>query len=399
MKRYRKIYYAEANFNKNEINASIEVLKKQKHSLMGGKQTKNLEKKVCNLFGMNYGLMTNSGSSSNLLAVKSFNFKENSEIITPALTFSTTVSPIVQSNLIPVFVDVDYKTLQIDIYEIEKAITRKTVAIMAPNLIGNIADWKNLRKIADKYKIKLIEDSADTIGYKFLSKKKYKKAEACTTSFYASHVVTGAGFGGMVCFNNKKNLKQARVLRSWGRRSANYEETEDHKRRFKCKISGMNYDDKFVFDELGFNFIGSDISAAFAISKLKKLNENINKRISNFNKLNNIFTKYSNFVDTFNTTENYKTGWLAFPFLLKNKYKKKRKELQIMLEKTGIQTRTIFTGNITRQPVAKKFKWKSHGKLNISNHIMESGMLIGCHELIDNNDINFIKKQIDGFFI
>ena len=397
MKNYKKIYYAEANFDDDEINASIKVLKNQKYSLMGGKQTKYLEKKVANLFRMKFGLMTNSGSSSNLLAVKAFKFEENSEVITPALTFSTTVAPIVQSKLIPVFIDVDYNTLQIDINKIEKAISKKTVAIMAPNLIGNIADWKNLRKLANRYKIKLIEDSADTIGYKYLGKTKYKKAEACTTSFYASHVVTGAGFGGMACFNDEKILSHARILRSWGRRSANYNESEDYNTRFECKISGIDYDDKYVFDELGYNFIGSDISAAFAISKIKKLNKNINKRIENFEKLKKIFIKHSDNVHTFDTTKNYKTGWLAFPFLLKNKYKDRRKDLQIQLEKSGIQTRTIFTGNITKQPVAKKFKWRSSGNLNVADNIMKSGILIGCHELINDKDIAFIKKQIDDF--
>ena len=128
-----------------------------------------------------------SGSSSNLLAIKSFNFPKNSEIITPALTFSTTVSPIVHSGLIPVFIDVHFKTLQINEELVEKAISKKTVAIMAPNLIGNISNWKELKKIASRHNLFLIEDSADTIGYK--SKYEYKKPDVSTTSFYASHIL------------------------------------------------------------------------------------------------------------------------------------------------------------------------------------------------------------------
>ena len=142
---------------------------------MGGKKTNLLERKISKIFGMKYGLMTNSGSSSNLLALKSFNF-DSGEIITPALTFSTTVAPIVQCGLIPVFVDVDIKTLQIDTNLIQNAINKKTVAIMVPNLIGNIADWKELRKIADNYKLALIEDSCDTVGYKYKSGQKYSNA-------------------------------------------------------------------------------------------------------------------------------------------------------------------------------------------------------------------------------
>lgn len=270
---------------------------------------------------------------------------------------------------------------------------------MVPNLIGNVADWKKISEIAKEHKLYLIEDSADTIGYKYLGKKKYSKPDICTTSFYASHLVTGAGFGGMVCFKNLKHYNLARSLRSWGRRSSLYGESEDYRKRFNRKISGYDYDDKYVFDELGFNFIASDISAAFAIENLKKLNLNIDKRVHNFEKLLKIFKKFEDYIDTFNTTKDYKTGWLAFPFVLKNKYVNKRKKLQIFLEKANIQTRTIFTGNITRQPVAKKFTWKKHSTLHNSDKVMKSGILIGCHELISNENIKYIEKKLGEFFI
>ena len=397
VKKY-KYYYAEANYGKNEVDAVLSVLKNQRHFLMGGNQTLMLEKKVSKLFSMKYGLMTNSGSSSNLLAIASFEFKKGSEIITPALTFSTTVSPIVHCGLIPAFVDIDLKTLQINTKSIEKAINKKTVAIMVPNLIGNVADWKKLRFIADKYKLKLIEDSADTIGYNYIYSKKYKKADVCTTSFYASHIITGAGFGGMVCFNDEKNFRLARSLRNWGRRSANYGEKETYTRRFNCEIDGIRYDDKYVFDDLGYNLMGSNISAAFAISKLKKLKKNIKYRKENFKKLKLIFSDFSDFIVTFDTTPGYETGWLAFPIMLKNEYINRRADLQIKLEKSGIQTRTIFTGNITRHPVSKKFKWKAYDKLINSDKVMQSGILLGCHELINDNHINYLRKILHEFF-
>jgi len=397
MKTRYKYLYAEANYGIEEINSVLKVLKNQRHYLMGGKKTNILENKVSKKFGMKYGLMTNSGSSSNLLALKSFNFIKG-EVITPALTFSTTVSPIVHCGLIPVFVDINIKTLQIDTNLIQRAINEKTVAIMVPNLIGNIADWKELRKISDKNNLALIEDSADTIGYKYKFKQKYNKADVCTTSFYASHVITGAGFGGMVCFNNEEKFKFCRSLRNWGRRSANYGEKETFKRRLNCEIDGIRYDDKYVFDDVGYNFMASDISAAFALCRLKKLKENLKKRIRNFKKLKKMFNEFDEFVDTFETTKGYETGWLAFPFMLKGKYSEKRSNLQIKLEQSYIQTRTIFSGNITRQPVAKKFKWKKIGRLTNADKIMKTGILIGCHELINDNHINYLYNNLYEFF-
>lgn len=392
-----KIYYAEASYDNKEINSVLNVLKNQRLNLMAGPQTNTLEKKVSKIFKMKYGLMTNSGSSSNLLGIKSLNIQEGGEVITPALTFSTTVSPLVHSKLIPVFIDINYETLQIDISKIYKAINKNTKAIMVPNLIGNVADWFQLRKIANDFNLLLIEDSADTIGYEYFGKK-YTKADICTTSLYASHLVTGAGFGGVVCFNNAKHYNLAKSLRSWGRRSSQYGETEDYRKRFNRKVSGYDYDDKYIFDELGYNFIGSDISAAFAIENIKKLKQNINARVKNFNKLLKIFDKYKDYVDTFRTSKNYKTGWLAFPFVLKNKYSNNRKKLQIFLEKSNIQTRTIFTGNITKQPVAKRFKWKKYGQLNLSDKVMKGGILIGCHQKISSPDLVYLEKKLDNFF-
>ncbi len=397
MKHNKKIFYAEANYSNDEIREVNKVLKNQKHTLVSGINTKNLENKVKEIFGMKYALMTNSGSSANLLGLASFNFKKGSEVITPALTFSTTVAPIVQCGLIPHFVDINISTLQIDTKYINKAINKKTVAIMVPNLVGNVADWDNLRKIANKYKLKLIEDSADTIGYKYNLNKPYKKADMCTTSFYASHIVTGAGNGGVVCFNNFQNYRQALSLRSWGRRSSLYEETEDYKKRFGVKVSGISYDNKYIFDDLGFNFLGSEVSAAFALSQLKKLNKNIKTRQSNFNKLKKMLSSFKN-IKTFESTDGYQSAWLAFPFMLINDYDLKRTDLQKKLERAHIQTRTIFTGNITLQPVAKKFKWVKTGSLNNSNKVMTSGILIGCHELITDSDIDYLREKIIEFF-
>ena len=177
----------------------------------------------------------------------SFNFKKGSEIITPTLTFSTTVSPIYQIGCVPHFIDVDKFSFLSNLNQIEKAINKKTVAIMLPNLLGNVIDWRKVYKIAKKYNLSIIEDSADTIGYTFNGKNFGKYSDISTNSLYASHVITGAGFGGVVCFNDKKNYERAKLLRGWGRSSAIFNESEGLKLRFNKKVDGIPYDGKYIF--------------------------------------------------------------------------------------------------------------------------------------------------------
>ena len=162
----KKVYYGKAIYGKEEINASIKVLRNSSLSLMDGNNVKKLEKKVAEIFGKKFGLMVNSGSSANLLGLASLNLKEKTEVITPSLTFSTTISPLYHLNLIPRFIDVKENFLA-NVDQIEKSINKNTSAIMIPNLLGNIPDWQQIYKIAKKYKLKIIEDSADTIGYTY----------------------------------------------------------------------------------------------------------------------------------------------------------------------------------------------------------------------------------------
>ena len=395
-----KIYYGKAVYNNKEINASLSVLKNKSLTLIDGPAVKELEAKISKLFGKKYGLMVNSGSSANLLAFASLNLKKASEVITPTLTFSTTVAPIYQLGLIPHFIDVEKNSFIACIDQIEKAITKKTSAIIIPNLLGNVPNWKKIYLIAKKYKLKLIEDSADTIGYK-VNKKNYGAfSDITTNSMYASHIITGAGFGGIVCFNDKKLYQRAKLLRGWGRSSATFNESEGIKKRFNTKISGIPYDGKYIFSDIGYNFLPSEISAAFALEQLKKLDKNINKRVSNFDILKKFFSKFPHLFDLPEQQSGLKTAWLAYPLLIKKNSLIKRQKLQIFLEKEGIQTRTIFTGNILRQPVMKgrvHQKIKNAG-LN-SDNVMRNGILIGCHHGLSDKDLTYIKNKFNKFLL
>ena len=274
-----KIYYGKAVYDHKEINAAINVLKRKSLTLIDGPSVKELEIKIAKLFGKKFGLMVNSGSSANLLALSSLNLKKGSEIITPTLTFSTTVAPIYQLGLVPHFLDVDKSSFVSKIDQIEKCINKRTSAIMIPNLLGNVPNWKKIHKIAKKYNLKVIEDSADTIGYTFQNKNFGKFSDITTNSMYASHIITGAGFGGIVCFNDKKLYDHAKLLRGWGRSSAVFNESEGIKVRFSKKVDGIPYDGKYIFSEMGYNFLPSEISAAFALEQLKKLPSNLKKEI------------------------------------------------------------------------------------------------------------------------
>ena len=394
-----RIYYGKAVYDQKEIKAALNVLKNKSLTLIDGPSVKELENKVAKIFGKKFGLMVNSGSSANLLGLASFEFKKNSEIITPALTFSTTVAPIYQLGYIPCFIDVERNSYIANIKQIEKCINSKTVAIMIPNLLGNVPNWIEIHKIAKKYNLKVIEDSADTIGYTFNKKNFGKYSDISTNSLYASHIITGAGSGGIVCFNDKKLYEKAKLLRGWGRSSAIFNESEGIKLRFSKKVSGIPYDGKYIFSAMGYNFLPSEISAAFAIEQIKKLKKNIELRHKNFSYLHNFFKKYNNYFELPLQNKGLKTAWLAFPLLIKSKSGLNRKKLQIFLEQNGIQTRTIFTGNILRQPIMKSKKYNKYEKgFNNSDNVMKNGILIGCHHGLKLNELKFMTNMFDKFF-
>ena len=392
-----KIFYGKAVYGQKEIKASINVLKNSM-TLIDGPAVKELEKKVSKLFGKKYGLMVNSGSSANLLSLASYNFKRGSEIITPALTWSTTVSPIYQVGCIPHFVDVEKYSFLSKIEQIKKAINKKTVAIMLPNLVGNVLNWKEVYKIAKKKKLIVIEDSADTIGYTYKNKTLGKFSDVTTSSFYASHVVTGAGFGGIICFNDKKIYEKAKLLRGWGRSSSVFNESEGIKKRFSLKVGGLPYDGKYIFSDLGFNFLPSEISGAFALEQIKKLKKNIKIRISNFKRYYYFFKKYPDFFCLPTQDENIVTGWLSYPILINNKSNINRSDLQIYLEKRGVQTRPIFTGNLLRHPMMKnKIYKKVTSSFYNSDFVMKNGILIGCHQGLSKKEVDYVTRQIINF--
>ena len=391
-----KISYGKNVYGNEEIKAVLDKLKKTTH--MGAAVSK-FEKKIANIFSKKYGLMVNSGSSALTLANNVLNFKKGDEIITPCLNFGTAVSSIILSGAKPIFVDVETETLQIDSNKIEEKITKKTKGIIVPNLIGNIPNWRKIRKIANKYKLKVIEDSADTLGATINNKSTGIYSDISITSFYGSHVISCAGNGGMFLTNDKNLFKRAKVLRSWGRMSTLIKDSENINKRLNIKLNGFDYDKKFVFSEVGYNFEPSEIGASFGLVQLKKFKKFSHLRNKNFKYHSLFFGKYKNFFISPKVLKNVKTNFLAYPIIINENKKFNRKKLQIFLEKNNIQTRPIFSGNILRHPAFRNLK-SNKNKLNSfknSDYIMKNGLLIGCHQGLKEVDIKYIHNCVTKF--
>jgi len=390
------ISYGKNVYNKEEIFAVNNTLKK---TTQMGLSVATFENKIAKIFGKKYGVMVNSGSSALILALKCLNLKKGSEVITPCLNFGTAVSSIILNDLVPVFVDVNVRTLQINPDLIKKKITKKTKAILVPNLIGNIADWKKLKNIASKEKLHLIEDSADTLGAKINNVSTGTYSDISITSFYGSHVISCAGNGGMLLTNDKKIYVKSKVLRSWGRLSSLIKDSENINKRLGIKLKGVEYDRKFVFSEIGYNFEPSEISASFGLVQLKKFKSFSSIRNKNFKFHFNFFNRLKDYFLTPIINKGVYTNFLAYPIIIVPNKLFNRKELQIFLEKNKIQTRPIFSGNILRHPAFSNLISRKN-KLNEfenADYIMKNGILIGCHQGLSIKDLKLIHNKIKNF--
>lgn len=393
-----RVPYALAVHGVEEKKRIIKVLDEKRTNM--GTETREFEKKVSNSFGKKFGVMVNSGSSANLLALEICNFPKGSEIITPLLTFSTTIAPMIKLGLVPVFVDVEMGKYTIDISQIEKLISKKTKAIMVPLLLGNVPDMKKLLSLCKKHKLIFIEDSCDTFAASYDGKKTGTYSDITTTSFFGSHIITAGGNGGMVMTNALKNAERLKVLRGWGRSSALFGETENIQKRFSRKLKNISYDAKFIFDEIGYNFLPNEMSAAFGNEQLKKLPKFATTRTKNFAALIKFFKNYEKYFIIPIQDKKVKTQWLAFPLVIKASAPFNRLELVTFLEKNNIQTRPIFTGNILMQPGFRKIICrKSPEGFKNTNTVMEYGFVIGCHQGIEKKHIQKLENVFRDFLL
>lgn len=390
-----QILYARATYGEAEKKAVNEVLE-QPESLAGGEKTEEFQHAVADLFGKQHGIMVNSGSSANLLGVECLDMPSKAEVITPLLTFSTTVAPLVQNDLVPVFVDVEMSGYQIDPELVKSAITDDTAAIMVPSLIGNIPDLKRLREIADENNLYIIEDSADTLGATIDGKPTGTYADVSTTSFYGSHIITCFGGGGMVCVDKNKHMRRCKKLRGWGRRSA-VDETENIDQRLSAELDGITYDHKFVFDELGYNFHPLEASAAFGLEQLERLENFAARRQKNFNKFRSFFEEYDELFIPPKQRSDVETTWMAYPVTLSEKAPFNRNDIVKHLEQNNIQTRSFWSGNITRHPALDNVEYRVAGGSKVADYVMENSFVLGCHQSMSERKVEYVKQVITEF--
>lgn len=387
--------YGKSVHGQAEIDAVVEVLKT---STQMGKKVRAMEERVARLYDKAYGIMVNSGSSALYLAAELLDYPPGTEIITPVLTFSTTVSPLYKKGWIPVYVDVEEGTYNIDVDQVEAMISPKTRAMFIPNLIGNLPDWARLREIADRHGLFLLEDSADTIGAEMGGRSSGRFTDMSTTSFYGSHIINCAGNGGMLCVNDEAYYNRARLLRSWGRSSSLYVDSESIENRFHVEVDGIRYDSKFVFEEPGYNWEPSELGAAFGLVQLDKLAENIDQRTAHFQRLSRFFSRWSSWFVLPRQLPDSRTGWLALALTLRPEAPFERRDMQIFLEKRNIQTRTIFTGNILRQPGFRDLPHRARPQgYPQADQVMRGGILLACHHGLSEEQIQHLEQSVEEF--
>jgi CDP-6-deoxy-D-xylo-4-hexulose-3-dehydrase len=391
----RKVLYAQAVYGDEEKKAVMESL--ENGWLASGPKVKEFEAKLADLFGKKYGIAVNSGSSGNLLGIQALRIDPGMEVITPACTFATTVSEIINNNLIPVFVDSVVGRYTIDEEEVAGAITPKTKAILVPQLVGGVCDMKRLRDICDDHGLFLIDDSCDTLAPTLHGKTVASYADITTTSFYGSHIITACGMGGMIFTDSEEVRDRIIVLRDWGRVG---NDSEDFEKRFDFEIDGIPYDSKFLYSELGYNLKMNEVAAAFGLAQLDRLDGFLKLRRDNFSILSEFFGKYEEYFILPYLIDGAETNWLAYPLSIKEGAPFTRYDFLKHLEQKGIQTRVLFSGNITRHPVYKKngTRWIGSGDLNDSDYIMAHSFLLGCHNALGKKEIDYVMKSVDEFF-
>ena len=399
------IQYAGGVFDDKEIFASVSSLIDGWFGL--GKHAETFENKLAKFLGVKGSILVNSGSSANLLSIASLmsplfsnRLSKGDEVITSACGFPTTVNPIVLYDLIPVFVDVNPQTYNLNVSDLEKAVTKKTKAVMIAHTLGNPCDMDAIMKFCQHNNLLLIEDNCDALGSKYNNQYTGSFGILSTQSFYPPHHLT-MGEGGAVNYNDFRFERITRSLRDWGRSCWC---RGDEKRtlgacqvRFNFRVDGKPYDHKYMFNQIGYNLKPIEPQAAMGVVQLTRLPKFIKKRAVNFERLFNYSKQWQNYFILPQKTPKSQPCWFAFPLTIKDDAPFNRHQLVMYLEQRMIQTRPLFAGNITKQLAYKDVNYRKIGNLDNCDRILHNTFFLGIYPALTYKEIDFIAQSINDF--
>jgi CDP-6-deoxy-D-xylo-4-hexulose-3-dehydrase len=404
-----KVQYSGPYFDDKELIALVDALLDGWFGV--GKKANLFEERFSKLIGQDFGILTNSGSSANLLAVSALKSKRfekplvgGDEIIVPATAFPTTVNPIVQNSLKPVFVDVKLGTYNIDVDELEKSISPRTRAIFLIHNFGNPCAMKRIMEIADDHGLYVIEDNCDALGAKYHGRYTGSFGIMSTCSFYVAHHMT-MGEGGIVLAHDETLAIILRSLRDWGRsctcpvcvviRDPNAKCSRRFEQHFESLPEG--YDTRYVYEEIGYNLKPLEFQAAMGLVQLERLSGFVKKRNENFAKLYDFFKKHENFFILPAWELDAQPSWFAFPITLQDNAPFSRQDILKWYEKCNIETRLLFSGNIIRHPAYQGIPMRIVGDLKNADKILADSFFLGVYPGIDEERMNFVLEKTEEF--
>ena len=401
-----KVNYAGRVFNEKEIQNLVEA--SLDFWLTSGRFTEEFTEKLEDFYGVENVFLTNSGSSSNLLAVTALTspklgnrrLRPGDEVITVAAGFPSTLSPIIQNQLVPVFIDVEIGTYNIDVTHLEKAISEKTKAVFIAHTLGNPFDLSKIMEIAEKYNLFVIEDNCDAMGSYYNDKLTGTYGHIATGSFYPAHHIT-TGEGGCIITDDDNLAKIIKSLRDWGR-DCYCEGGENNTcgKRFTQQYGTLpyGYDHKYVYSHIGYNLKMTDMQAAIGCAQMEKLHLFTDKRIKNFNYLYNKLSKYKEYFILPEATKNSIPSWFCFILSVKKNANFTRNEFVQFLSDNRIETRNLFAGNLLRQPAFIDIKHRVVGNLTNTDYIMNNTFFIGTYPGMNKEKMDYISSIFDKFF-
>jgi CDP-6-deoxy-D-xylo-4-hexulose-3-dehydrase len=405
------IQYAGSYLTEEEYIAAIDCLLDGWFAL--GENGVRFERDFKSKLGKDYGALTNSGSSANLLmvfALKSkrlYNIPIGTKIITPAAGFPTTINPIIQNGFKPVFVDIELDTLNLNLDQVEIAAKNGAKVLMFAHVLGNPPNMDKLMGIVEKYNLILLEDCCDALGSKYDGKLLGSFGDFASCSFYPAHHIT-MGEGGFVACNTEQQEIVVKSLREWGRGCYCYGKGSACLRNGMCKKRFSNwlssfpdeiFDHKYVYEEIGYNLKPLDLQAAIGLVQLKKLEEIIKIRKKNFDRLYQIFSKYDKVFHLPKATEKSDPSWFAFPLTIRDGIYLKRTEFTMYLEDHKIQTRNYFGGNILLQPAYEGiYSGNAKNDFPISTKVTTDTFFLGTSPVITDEQLDYIEQVITTYF-